>query len=61
MSPSRVAFGGQPRRRLYLPDRGLAEDVALERKIDWDGRSLADLLADLMEQRFLESARGILG
>ena len=57
----RGAISSQPRRRLYYPDRGLAEDVALGRKIDWDGRSLAELLADLMEQRFLQSARGTLG
>ena len=56
----RGAIGGQPRRRLYHPDRGLAEDTALGRTIDWDGRSLAELLADLMEQHFLQSARGIL-
>jgi ATP-dependent Clp protease ATP-binding subunit ClpA len=56
----RGAIGSQPRRRLYHPDRGLVEDTALGRTIDWDGRSLAELLADVMEQRFLQSARGIL-
>jgi ATP-dependent Clp protease ATP-binding subunit ClpC len=56
----RGAIGNQARRRIYHPERSLVEDLLLGRKIAWNGGHLEVLLADLLEQRLLESARGLL-
>jgi len=41
-------------------DRGLVEDVQLERKQSWDGNSLVNLVAELMEENLRNSARSLL-
>src|SRR5262249_20519635 len=55
----RRAIGSQGRRRIYHPERNTVEDLLLGRKITWNG-DLKELLADLLEQRLTESARGLL-
>lgn len=57
----RGAIGSQVKRRVYQIDRNLVEDMALVRKLTWDGNSLPGLLSDLMEQILRKNAYGILG
>lgn len=57
----RGAVGGQPKRRIYHPERGLVEDVQLGEKLNWNGRTWGALLYDLMQQQLQRSARSLLG
>ena len=57
----RGTIGGQQRRRIYHPERETVEDLLLSRKVPWKDPSLENLLADLLDEAFLESARSILG
>ena len=56
----RGAIGAQAKRRIIHVDRGMVEDVHLDRKQSWDGNSLANLVAELMEENLRNNARGLL-
>jgi ATP-dependent Clp protease ATP-binding subunit ClpA len=56
----RGAVGSQPKRRVIQVDRGQVEDVHLNRRQSWDGNSLANLVAELMEENLRNNARKLL-